>query len=612
VRALAVSELVQMELAGPEDVLDLTVRRMEKTYPAYFGTYGEFGKIREYTDRFSNLFLIGRNGMHKYNNTDHSMLTAMVSVDNIVAGVTSKENIWAVNTEQEYHEEKKMQEQPPATAGDWMGDYFRVIKKHQKYLFPAAFFFLLGFFIFKSRYPFANYMPDSYGYLNAAYTNADVNTWPVAYSKFLRLLSVFTHSDKILVGLQYFLMQAASYVFLFTLNRFFRLGKWTKNILFTIVLLNPVPLYVANYVSADAMFYSVSLLWMASLVRILYEPKRSLLLAQGLLLLCCFTLRYNAMYYPLLTVFVFVVSKQRWMVRLAGIGISLIFIAGSIVYTSQKMQEASGKTQFSAFGGWQLANNALYMYETIPPEERITVPGRFAGLDRMVRNHFDTLHRVTKTREDSAANIFYLWSDKGPLVHYMTAEWEKDSLGSPFRHWASEGPLYQAYGAFLIKSYPAAFVRNFLWPNAVKYALPPPEFLSVYNMGSDSVAKAAKDWFGYKSQKIKEHAAPGKTNKITRYYSFFSMLSNLLLIIGVTGILLFTGFKDESRGLLPLIGLVVLFWMLNTVFSICASPIVLRYQVFPVFVCFCTGLLAWDRIYAWGKRQEFIHKTAVS
>ena len=51
---------------------------MPKTYPAYFGTYDRFGEIRDYVDRFANMFLIGRNGMHRYNNQDHSMLTAMV------------------------------------------------------------------------------------------------------------------------------------------------------------------------------------------------------------------------------------------------------------------------------------------------------------------------------------------------------------------------------------------------------------------------------------------------------------------------------------------------------------------------------------------------------
>jgi protoporphyrinogen oxidase len=103
---LAITEMVTIGVIDREDVEDATVIRMKKTYPAYFGTYDEFPKIREYIDGFENLFLVGRNGMHKYNNQDHSMLTAMVAVDNIAAGIRGKDNIWAVNTEGEYHEEK--------------------------------------------------------------------------------------------------------------------------------------------------------------------------------------------------------------------------------------------------------------------------------------------------------------------------------------------------------------------------------------------------------------------------------------------------------------------------------------------------------------------------
>jgi protoporphyrinogen oxidase len=87
-------------------VLDATVIRMPKTYPAYFGTYDRFSELRGYLGRYGNLFLIGRNGMHKYNNQDHSMLTAMTAVDNILAGRTNQDNIWAVNTEDDYHEER--------------------------------------------------------------------------------------------------------------------------------------------------------------------------------------------------------------------------------------------------------------------------------------------------------------------------------------------------------------------------------------------------------------------------------------------------------------------------------------------------------------------------
>src|SRR5579859_6359085 len=116
IKRLAICELEKMQLAHEQDVLDSTVCRMEKTYPAYFGTYSQFDKIKAYTNTFGNLFLIGRNGMHKYNNADHSMLTAMVAVDNIAAGVTAKDNLWAINTEQEYHEEKKAIAQPKGSS----------------------------------------------------------------------------------------------------------------------------------------------------------------------------------------------------------------------------------------------------------------------------------------------------------------------------------------------------------------------------------------------------------------------------------------------------------------------------------------------------------------
>jgi len=105
-KELAIQEMIEIGMINREDVLDSVVIKMPKTYPAYFGTYEKFDEIIEYTGQFENLFLIGRNGMHKYNNQDHSMLTAIQAVQNIKEGNTNKKNIWEINTEQEYHEEK--------------------------------------------------------------------------------------------------------------------------------------------------------------------------------------------------------------------------------------------------------------------------------------------------------------------------------------------------------------------------------------------------------------------------------------------------------------------------------------------------------------------------
>jgi protoporphyrinogen oxidase len=111
--AVAKSELASMAIVDPKEILDATVIRVPKTYPAYFGSYERFDEIIAWANGFQNLFLVGRNGMHKYNNQDHSMLAAMTAVDNIAAGIDGRDNLWSLNTEQEYHEQKETEQQTP-------------------------------------------------------------------------------------------------------------------------------------------------------------------------------------------------------------------------------------------------------------------------------------------------------------------------------------------------------------------------------------------------------------------------------------------------------------------------------------------------------------------
>ena len=103
---LGIEEAARIGIIDPGLVRDQVVIRMEKTYPAYFGTYGSFEGLRAWLDEIEGLYLIGRNGMHRYNNQDHSMLTAMTVVDGLVAGTVDKAAVWAVNTEESYHEER--------------------------------------------------------------------------------------------------------------------------------------------------------------------------------------------------------------------------------------------------------------------------------------------------------------------------------------------------------------------------------------------------------------------------------------------------------------------------------------------------------------------------
>lgn len=105
---LGISEMVQLGLIDSEkEVLDYHMEKVKKAYPAYFDTYDEIDTLVDYLKSIDNLYCVGRNGQHRYNNIDHSMVTSFETVKNILSGAKNKDNIWSVNTEQEYHESKE-------------------------------------------------------------------------------------------------------------------------------------------------------------------------------------------------------------------------------------------------------------------------------------------------------------------------------------------------------------------------------------------------------------------------------------------------------------------------------------------------------------------------
>lgn len=103
----ASQELVKMGIISDEKaVLDAHREKVKKAYPAYFDTYDQIDELVDYLNTYDNLYCVGRNGQHRYNNMDHSMVTSFEAVDNITKDRKDKSNIWNVNTEGEYHEQK--------------------------------------------------------------------------------------------------------------------------------------------------------------------------------------------------------------------------------------------------------------------------------------------------------------------------------------------------------------------------------------------------------------------------------------------------------------------------------------------------------------------------
>ena len=108
---LGVSEMVKLGLiSSADEVIDTHMEKVKKAYPAYFDTYEEIDTLVDYLKTIDNLYCVGRNGQHRYNNIDHSMVTSFEAVKNIISGTKNKDNIWSVNTEKEYHETSKDEE----------------------------------------------------------------------------------------------------------------------------------------------------------------------------------------------------------------------------------------------------------------------------------------------------------------------------------------------------------------------------------------------------------------------------------------------------------------------------------------------------------------------
>ncbi len=451
------------------------------------------------------------------------------------------------------------------------------------YVLGAIAAIIIQFCVFKYLYPYAAFINgDSYAYLDSAYHNLDTATYPIGYSRFLRLFSVFCKWDTALVGFQYLLVESSLLALVFTLCYFLKPAKGTKIVLVCFVLFNPVLLYLANYVSSDTVFLSLSLIWFTLLFWIMYKPTPKLVFWHGVVLFLAFTVRYNALFYPAIAFLGFILANKRFWLKLAGLAFAVVLIFSFVQFTSNKYQKLTNIKQFTPFTGWQLANNAMYAYRYVDSAHRKPVPKKFEALDKGIREYFDSTRDVRRfPSEAMKASTVYMWSPGMPLQTYMRNQFKKDSTASQHKKWASMGPLYAEYGRYIIQQYPMQFAENYLWPNFIKYYVPPVEFLEKYNMGIDSVTEVAKVWFNYKDRKVKVRLKSYNATILNQYPVMVGVMT-VMFLFGCISMLVLKAHKNPVLRKAMLLAFAL--WAVNMGFSVFASPIALRFQLFPILV----------------------------
>ncbi len=474
-------------------------------------------------------------------------------------------------------------------------DFLLKDKRNKTILILAGIAIVIQFAVFKYLYPYASYIhDDSFSYIKAADQNLDINTYLIGYSKFLRLFSVFFKSDFALVVFQYLLVQFSVLFLLFTFFYFYKPGKPIQIILLCFMIFNPLFLHLANLVSSDCFFLALSMLWISSLLWIIHRPSKRIILWHVAVLLLSFTVRHNAIIYPFLSAVAFGLSNFSVRQKIAGICASFLFCGLFVGFTSYQYKMLTGYWQYSPFSGWQLANNAMYAYRYVHSTSRKPVPKIFQALDKMITEHFDSTQDENKYPHEAAmASTYYMWSKGMPLMKFRESLFKTDSTATEFKKWASMGPLYKAYGTYIIKQYPRHFAQYFIWPNANKYYAPPVEFLESYNGGKENVRPAAKAWFGYKSSKVKTRMTD-KNVWILNFYPILSGIVNVVMLCTLVCYFVLKGWKDNAvfnKGVF----LGGIFWLLNACFTIVASSVALRFQSFPMMltIIYVGFLLDW-------------------
>jgi len=454
---------------------------------------------------------------------------------------------------------------------------------------------LLQFIGFKILYPFPDFFSDSYSYIEAAYLHLDVNIWPIGYSKFLMIFHWLTHSATALNFFQYFFLEISALYFYHTIVYFYPTGKNTRSILCLFLFFNPLNLYLANYVSSDAIFIGLSLIWLTQIIWIIHRPHPYQILVQAVVFFIAFTFRYNAMYYPLIAAAAFMISKQPIRLKLIGIAAGPVLIIPFIFFSSQATKKMTGTAQFPPIlGGWQWGNNALYMRGFIEEDSTQFPSKETAELDAIARAYFRQVPPPQDQLASYVANFFIRQPD-APLKQYMERKFKNTPDYGSTAQWGKVAPVFGEYGLFLIKRHPMAFARYYLLINTKNYFLPPLEKLEVYNLGFDEIWPIGAYWFGYHTLKITAISKTLQGTLLFIYTVFFAILNLYYLV----ALILYTRrkmWKKSSRTFNYTILLITGFLLLNFVFSVFANIIVIRYQVYPMILFLAFMMLLTDQL----------------
>jgi hypothetical protein len=452
--------------------------------------------------------------------------------------------------------------------------------------------------VFKCFYPFADFFTDSYSYIEAAVQHDAIGYRPIGYSLFLRLVHAVWASDTFLVTLQYILVQGASLGLFLTLVRRCRPGPRASGVLLAFLLLNPTIPYLCNYISSDALFVGLSIIWLTVLMGMLREPVWWRSTLQVVLLFIIFNVRYVALYYPAVASLSFLLLRKKASpaFKLTGIVCSIGVVMICTNWIKHLTYNQTGARIFSAFSGWQIANNALHLYPFLPVDTVGLPSPAAAELAADVRDFFARTGPLLLKR-GPVSTTEYMWVRSSPLHIYMDTL-RRRQHATYFNAWNRVGPTFTEYGYFLIRRHPLAYMRYYGWNSAKSFFVSPLDVFGIYNEGHHAVDMVAVRWFLYRGKQVRAWSFTGQ-EALLAPWPWIALYLNIAFVITALWFLFSRKRRETNLVFMGSLELTAAYLLSNALFCIAASPSVFRYQILPVILLFfftvaALGLL-WER-----------------
>jgi hypothetical protein len=456
-----------------------------------------------------------------------------------------------------------------------------LIQKEQRrdVLFTLAAYFIV-YFIFTHYYPYPNGISDSGGYVRAASTMKYDGFRPMGYSYFLHFIHGISVTTSFLVFVQYLLNIFASLFLILTIKYLFRpANKWTYYGLVALITLCPTVLYLTNCILSDSLFTSLTIVWIASGIWIMRKFNAFLIILHLLVLWYIMGVRYTALFYPIITAFLFVAGNARLWLRLILVILPLLMSIRFYQLRKKDTRELTGINTFSGFSGWQSANNALNVVPYIENWDTTDIKNNeLREFIRFVRNDHTTDSAV---KASSGLIASFMWEKSLILKQYLFYKMQQSGT-SYLQKWTwLGGNTYNDFGRYVMKMYPGIYVRHFLLPNVADILYPRYDQL-MRQFKSDAVEpKLMKEWFALADDEKVE----ARSNFVQRNYKilpgFHFIIWMLFIAAIVTGLVkrkLFGKTNTSEK----------VFWLLSVFsmayfgFSLIAGPFDLRYSA-PIF-----------------------------